>query len=129
MASNLIDTDPPIFLEFEKIPEDISIWNEIDLKKIKRWIVLEKVHGANFSFYISRTKSIRVSKRTSFITISDFFFGVHQSMIIPEIKDKLKYVLDYVVNLYPEISQLSLHGELFGGIYLGTILVFCLPWK
>ena len=107
----------PFFMEYHKILEDTTKWEIKDLNKIKEWIVLEKVHGANFSFYISNTGVIRVARRGDFLSSGEFFFGVHKTNIIPETSEKLRHLYKQISSKYPNIEQLSLHGELFGGEY------------
>lgn len=90
-------------------------WEGNKLRKIRQWVVLEKVHGANLSFYISTSGIIQVAKRSSFLSVEDTFFGLYNSDIIPKITPKLCQLLKHVVQLFPKILQFSLHGELFGG--------------
>ena len=118
MASEKFQIDisqSPYFMEYPKISEDSTEWNSKELNKIKKWIVLEKIHGANFSFYISNTGAIQLAKRNSFLSPNDYFFGIRNTNIIPEINDKLLNIYRHICCKYSDILQLSLHGELFGG--------------
>ena len=119
--NSITDVHPsPFFMEYPKISEDSTDWNCKELYKIKKWIVLEKVHGANVSFYISAAGTIRVAKRNSFLSSTEYFFGIHNTNIIREISQKSRKLYEHIRCLYSNILQISLHGELFGGTYVHT---------
>jgi len=60
-----------------------------------KWVVLEKVHGANFSF-ITDGESVKVAKRTDFIKDGENFF--YWKKIFDKYKDK-------IIDLYKEIKN------------------------
>ena len=105
----------PFFFEYEKMVDHSINWDGKKLRKIRDWVVLEKIHGANLSIYISISGVIEVAKRSSFLSVDDAFFGFWNSDILSEITPKLYQLLKHVVQLFPKILQFSLHGELFGG--------------
>ena len=81
-------------------------------------VLLEKIHGSNFSHYWKRdgdgTVSYRVAKRTSFLTPEDRFFN-YQVIV-----DKYKpCVEELAFHLFQDDvpHTLVVLGEYFGGIY------------
>ena len=104
------------FLAYHKINrvnEDL-----IDLyKKIDKWCVCEKVHGANFAFHWFQEKnSIKYAKRNSFIEENDIFFGYKD--ILSHTLPKIEYIIQIVNQKYNnELVKIVIFGELFGGIY------------
>ena len=115
MASISSPLEQPFFVEYEKMVDRSTDWEGKKLHKICKWLVLEKIHGANLSFFVSTSGIIQVAKRSSFLSIDDHFFGLWNSDIVPEISPKLGQLLKHLVQLFPKILQFSLHGELFGG--------------
>ncbi len=86
-------------------------------KKINKWCVCEKVHGANFAFHwFQETNNIKYAKRNSFIEENDDFFGYKE--ILPNTLSKIEFIIQILNQKYNnELSQIIIFGELFGGIY------------
>lgn len=104
------------FLAYHKINKVNE--NLLDLyKKINKWCVCEKVHGANFSFHwFQETNSIKYAKRNSFIEENDEFFGYKE--ILQYTLPKIEFIIKTLNQKYNnELSQIIIFGELFGGIY------------
>lgn len=78
------------------------------------FIVQEKVHGANFSFFTDG-KEIKIAKRTAFIEKEEKFFNAHQ--ILDLYKEKVIEAFGKVKDLYPDVETVVIYGELFGGGY------------
>ncbi|MCW3160000.1 RNA ligase, Rnl2 family [Chryseobacterium oryctis] len=78
------------------------------------FIVQEKVHGANFSFFTDG-KEIRIGKRTAFIEKDEKFFNAHQ--ILERYRNNVKDVFEKVKTLHPDVETVAIYGELFGGGY------------
>ncbi len=75
------------------------------------WIVTEKIHGANFSFWVNRTQ-IRMAKRSCLIADDENFYGA------PKIKEELKVkIRDLFRSFHPRPKQVAVMGEIFGGSY------------
>lgn len=75
------------------------------------WVVTEKVHGANYSFWVTSDENeikVQVAKRTSFISEDEKFFN-H--------KPVLENYTQNMIKLYQhlECETLVVYGELFGG--------------
>ncbi|MPS64878.1 MAG: RNA ligase, Rnl2 family [Chryseobacterium sp.] len=78
------------------------------------FIVQEKVHGANFSFFTDG-KEIKIGKRTAFIEKDEKFFNAHQ--ILERYRKKVIEVFGRVKTMYPDVKTVVIYGELFGGGY------------
>lgn len=86
-------------------------------KKINKWCVCEKVHGANFAFHwFQETNNIKYAKRNSFIEENDDFFGYKEILLYT--LPKIEFIIQMINKEYNnELSQIIIFGELFGGIY------------
>ena len=98
-------------------PKD-SLINKIKYQPCykEEWVVMEKVHGCNFSFTCNGY-SVKMGKRTSFLTEEEYttFYNVgeHMNRYISTVKK----IYDYL-NLNKNNNEiLTIYGELFGGYY------------
>lgn len=78
------------------------------------FIVQEKVHGANFSFFTDG-KEIKIAKRTAFIEKDEKFFNAHQ--MLERYRENVIEVFQKVKAIYPDVETVVIYGELFGGGY------------
>lgn len=78
------------------------------------FIVQEKVHGANFSFFTDG-KEIKIAKRTAFIEKDEKFYNAHQ--MLERYKKNVIEVFQKVKTIYPNVETVVIYGELFGGGY------------
>lgn len=78
------------------------------------FIVQEKVHGANFSFFTDG-KEIKIAKRTAFIEQDEKFFNAHQ--ILERYRKSVIEVFQKVKTIHPDVETVVIYGELFGGGY------------
>ena len=78
------------------------------------FIVQEKVHGANFSFFTDG-KEIKIAKRTAFIEKDEKFFNAHQ--MLERYRKNVIEVFQKVKAIYPNVETVVIYGELFGGGY------------
>ena len=119
------------FSEYEKIPQSFKSLNLDEkafqeLEKVK-WVVTEKVHGANFSFIykLDNDKNYKLffAKRKEILAWNDDFFAFQ--LLVNQIEDK---ILSLFEALNQEISKeynnttifvkkYIIFGELFGGEY------------
>lgn len=80
------------------------------LKGIKtKWVVTEKIHGANYSFWFDGQDEFRPAKRTCFIEEESNFFG-HKDVI----KKYKESFIKAAQKVYPG-EEVALYGELCGG--------------
>jgi len=79
-----------------------------------KWIVLEKVHGANFSVYCNAQES-KFAKRTTFLEKNEWFYNYHT--ISHDLQHKVKAVFDSVLTKDSDVDYVIVYGELCGGFY------------
>lgn len=75
------------------------------------WVVTEKIHGANFSFWANKN-GVRVAKRTCLIADDDNFYGSQK--VREEFVEKI-INLPYLME--SPIKEIAIFGEIFGGSY------------
>ncbi len=105
------------FSSYEKMPSNLKKLglSETDFSKMEKlkWVVTEKIHGANFSF-VYENRTLRYAKRKVYLSWSDDFFGFQ--LVVNEIEDK-------IIRLFEDLSanedgeKYIIYGELFGGKY------------
>jgi len=108
------------FIEFEKMATSLSQLNiSKKTEKSSDWIVLEKVHGANFSFHIT-DDHVNVARRRAVLTDNENFFSHQEADFMKTYPSLMKELYADVVNMFPDLNvcQVSVWGELFGGRYV-----------
>lgn len=80
----------------------------------EKFIVQEKVHGANFSFQTDGNE-IRIAKRTDFIQPDEIFFNGQQ--ILEKYRSNVLYLFEELKSLFPSMQKMVVFGEIFGGEY------------
>ena len=113
------------FTPYEKMPEDTNCWETRKLNSIKKWVALEKVHGANLSFTVRlygaeevRTGDcwVGVAKRSGYIRPDESFFGVRrQTGFLEGQQDLARVLFAAVLKKHPDVVAVTICGELFGG--------------
>ena len=105
------------FSGYEKMPDslkklklDSADFNE--LKKLK-WIVTEKIHGANFSF-IYENQTLKFAKRKEYLNWDDDFFGFQ--LVVNEFEESFIQLFEDLSSKI-KASKYIIYGELFGGEY------------
>jgi len=86
----------------------------------QEWIVLEKVHGSNFSFTQHENGNLMFAKRTSFLGYDSDFFN-YQS-IVKKYGQNINLMIDNIKTKYPN-NYITVFGELCGGYYPNMPLV------
>lgn len=79
-----------------------------------KYAVQEKVHGANASF-LCDGNDIKFAKRTALIEADEQFYGYAD--VLAHYQDKILALTKDVMGKYPDTTQVSIFGELFGGDY------------
>lgn len=75
------------------------------------WIVLEKIHGSNFSVWVDNNE-IKYAKRTSFVD-GDFY---NSNAVMFRYNENFKSLFNYCYNfLHPD--YIAIYGEIYGGSY------------
>ena len=112
----------PTFSPYEKMPWDTNCWPPGQLDAIKKWVALEKVHGANFSFTVHASgpeiSSAQAAKRSGFLKTGENFYRLNKHpALLEEEGEKARRLFDIVrATHYNDASSVTVFGELFGGI-------------
>lgn len=109
-----------VFTKYAKISDSSHKWALSDKEshaiKTTKWIVTEKIHGANFSFmYDVLTNVMLYGKRSGILTPDDNFFGYKQ--ILPETLPKIMRIIKYIMERHKSCNVVCVFGELFGGFW------------
>lgn len=80
------------------------------------WVAVEKVHGANFQM-TTDGKDVKCGKRTAFVTEDDdkSFFGF--TTVLENYRAKVLALFDHVKRAHPDVTVVTVFGELFGNGY------------
>ncbi len=105
------------FSGYEKMANSLNKLglNESDFSNLEKlkWVVTEKVHGANFSFVYDKEK-LKFAKRKDYLSWKDDFFGFQ--LVVNRIEEN-------IIRLFEDLStkivseKIIIYGELFGGKY------------
>lgn len=115
-------------MDFKKYNSIENSYRQKDVQAIQvdfpneLFVIQEKVHGANFSFWTDG-KEVICAKRTAFLKEGDSFYD--WEIIYDRYKDSVlgvfnkitPQVLQYMGINDSKIEQITIHGELYGGIY------------
>lgn len=119
----------PTFSAYEKMPRSLRKVTVGELARIekKKWVVTEKIHGANFSF-VYENGSIRFARRRGYLDWNESFFGFQS--IAAEMEENIQGVFDEIALLTVReqgasktninetlLTKVIIYGELFGGGY------------
>ena len=117
-------------METHQVYQDIENHYKIDEHKDKlvgiaeEWIATEKIHGANFSIYVSekegegegeREMVIRYGKRNSFLDKNEAFFNYQQ--VVKKYQESFTKIFHLVKSSVAENVVVQIIGEIFGGVY------------
>lgn len=89
--------------------------NEYHFSKMEKlkWVVTEKVHGANFSFTYENG-NLKFAKRKEYLNWTDDFFGFQ--LVVNKLEDDILRLFEQLSNeIFGE--KYIVYGELFGGKY------------
>ncbi|MDO3425911.1 RNA ligase family protein [Chryseobacterium sp. APV1] len=105
------------FSGYEKMPNNLKKLglSESDFSKMEKlkWVVTEKVHGANFSL-VYENGSLKFAKRKEYLNWSDDFFGFQ--LVVSKLENNILRLFE---KLSSDIAaeKYIIYGELFGGKY------------
>ena len=105
------------FSGYEKMPNNLKKLglSESDFSQMEKlkWVVTEKVHGANFSF-VYENGTLKFAKRKEYLNWTDDFFGFQ--LVANKLENNIFRLFE---KLSGEISgqKYIIYGELFGGKY------------
>ena len=78
------------------------------------YVVQEKVHGANTSF-LCDGETVRFAKRTSMLEDGEQFYDYPE--LLERYRDRVLKLFGDIKAKYPEVTHISVFGEMFGGLY------------
>lgn len=106
--------------EFKKYTSIENSFNEVYMNHVVeempddlKYVVQEKVHGANTSFICDGT-NIQFAKRTAILADDEKFYNYQETA--QALRDNVLALTRDVMNSY-KASSVSIFGELFGGLY------------
>ncbi|MBO9691247.1 RNA ligase family protein [Chryseobacterium sp.] len=105
------------FSGYEKMPNSLKKigLNESDLSKMDKlkWVVTEKIHGANFSFSYENN-TLKYAKRREYLNWKDDFFGFQ--LVVSKLENSMLALFEYLGAAVLG-TRYIVYGELFGGEY------------
>lgn len=105
------------FSPYEKMPTSLKKLglSESDIYQIGKlkWVVTEKVHGANFSF-VYEDGNLKFAKRKEYLKWTDDFFGFQ--LVVKNLEENILQLFEALSSRMPA-KKYMLFGELFGGEY------------
>lgn len=79
------------------------------------FVVQEKIHGANFAFYVD-ADGIKMAKRSGFLAEGENFYN--SDIILKRYEDNLNNLFKKLkIALDVDFESFSVHGEIYGGSY------------
>ncbi len=81
---------------------------------VGEFVVQEKVHGANFSFWTDG-KTIKCAKRTDFLTENDKFYN--HTVVLENYRSRILDAFKVLKDQDNTVEFITIFGELFGGAY------------
>lgn len=75
------------------------------------WIVQEKIHWSNFSFYCDDKLSVRCAKRTDFIHEWEKFFNYES--VLDKYKDKIVDIYKEIISRSKDATEIIVYWELY----------------
>ncbi len=94
--------------EFLEKIKDHEFWDD-------EFIVQEKVHGANISFWTTNGKDFHSAKRTEAISVDEKFYN--HDLVLLDLLPKLQHIWSTLSLDRSDLRQLTIFGELMGGDY------------
>lgn len=79
------------------------------------YVVQEKVHGANLSFWTTNGEDFTTAKRSGNLEEDEVFYNHH--MVLDSIQPKLKMIWTDIQKDFKDVSQMTIFGEILGGDY------------
>nr|BBH86396.1 hypothetical protein KTC_11470 [Thermosporothrix sp. COM3] len=103
---------------YEKIAESPEQWHLDEghyrtLKKA-RWVVTEKIHGAHFCIVTDGLNIVGASRK-HLLAPDEHFFDYQR--ILQRLESQVVHLVYLIRQSYPQLTSLSIYGELFGGSY------------
>lgn len=107
---------------FKKYTSIENTYREEFLDRIKghffwedEFVVQEKAHGSNLSYWTTNGEDFHAAKRTGPLSEEEKFYNFQ--LILNEIKPKLQHIWNELKQETPDLEQLTFFGEVIGGTY------------
>jgi len=105
------------FSGYEKMPNHFKklglTAQDFSILEKEKWVVTEKIHGANFSFVYEKSR-LKFAKRKEYLQWTDDFFGFQ--LVVNQLEDRILQLFEQLKTDY-SAETCILYGELFGGKY------------
>lgn len=79
------------------------------------YVVQEKVHGSNLSYFTTDGVNFRGAKRNGIIENGEQFYNF--DVVLEALQPKFEMIWNLLQNKYDNIEQLTIFGEIFGGSF------------
>ena len=103
---------------YEKIGESLEQLglDEAQFRTLARlpWLVTEKIHGAHFCMITDGT-TLSCASRKQLLAPGETFFAYQR--VTTRLESQVYELFRQVRALYPQMAELAIYGELFGGAY------------
>jgi len=94
--------------EFLERIKSHGFWND-------EYVVQEKVHGANLSYWTTDGQIFHAAKRTTNLDPAERFYNFQT--VLAKLQPKFENIWQQLKIDYPDLTQLTIFGELMGGAY------------
>ena len=91
-----------------------GFWND-------EYVVQEKVHGANLSFWTTDGVTFQAGKRTARLGETEKFYNFRSVLV--KLQPKLENIWKALQKIRPDLTQLTIFGELSCTLYLTLIFL------
>lgn len=106
------------WISYEKIAESPDQWHldEAQFRVLEktRWVVTEKIHGAHFCV-VTDGSALTAASRKHLLAPGESFFEYQR--VLKRLQAQIYQLFALARSLYPQLTWLSIYGELFGGGY------------
>jgi Rnl2 family RNA ligase len=103
---------------YEKIGESPDQWHldEAQYRALEktRWVVTEKIHGAHFCV-VTDGSTMKGASRKHLLAPGETFFEYQR--VLQRLEQQVYQLFRQTSRLYPQITEIAVYGELFGGAY------------
>ena len=113
----------PGFSKYEKMESSTRHFQGPEIGRIKEWVVMEKIHGANLSLTVwdkggDEGTGIKIARRNDYLKDGEQFFGLEKQVtLLQNLRRGASKLWDIVNNerTTPIPDSITIYGELFGG--------------
>ncbi|GHO42175.1 RNA ligase family protein [Ktedonospora formicarum] len=106
------------WVPYEKMAESTNQWHLDEahhhILEKTRWVVMEKIHGAHFCI-VTNGSIIAGASRKHLLASGENFFEYQR--VLKRLEPQISQLFSLARHLYPQLTSLSIYGELFGGAY------------